>query len=100
MPTCTGYEISGIQVGYVYDLGRSFDFSISLHAVDTDGDPGAKVADFTYPDGDNEDELTFETSDALTLDPGTTYAVVVTSGIIGTDIKLRATTSNREDSKE
>ena len=92
-----GYEISGIQVGYVYDRGRSFDFSISLHAVDTDGDPGAKVADFTYPDGDNEDELTFETSDALTLDPGTTYAVVVSPGTAGTDIKLRATTSNDED---
>ena len=92
-----GYEISGIQVGYVYDRGRSFDFSISLHAVDTDGDPGAKVADFTYPDGDNERALTFETSDGLTLDPGTTYAVVVSPGTAGTDIKLRATTSNDED---
>ena len=94
-----GYELSGIQVGYVYDRERSFDFSISLHAVDTDGDPGAKVADFTYPDGDNESELTFESPASITLDPGTTYAVVVSPGTAGTDIKLRATTSNREDNE-
>ena len=94
-----GYELSGVLVGYVFDRQGLPDFSISVHAVDTDGHPGTKVADFTYPEGDNERSLTFEAPDGVTLDPGTTYAVVVTSGTTGTDIKLRATTSNREDSE-
>ena len=94
-----GYELGGVQVQYVFSTRRNDHFSISVHAVDTNGHPGTKVADLTYPDGDNDRELTFGAPAGVTLQPGTTYAVVVTPVISGTDIKLRATTSDGQDTE-
>ena len=72
-----GYEIRAIQVEYslvgAENVAIASNFSISVHAVDTDGHPGTEVAASTGPDTDNIRHLTFGFPDGLTLDPGTTY---------------------------
>ena len=94
-----GYNFGGVQVVYDPVSDTRPRMSISIYTVDSNGHPDSEVAAITYPDADALYELTFDARAGTILDPDTTYAIVVSPSTPGTDLGLRITSSNGEDSE-
>ena len=90
-----GYEISSVAVGKYYkEIGN---VDVSIYSVDANGHPDTRLFALTNPDAYTDDTQTFDTPAGATLDPGTTYAVVVQPTTSGTDVELLTTGSDSED---
>ena len=93
-----GYNFGGLQIGYQFGFGNRPRMSVSVYTVDSNGHPDSEVAAITSPVADGNYELTFDVPAGVILDPETTYAIVVSPATSGTDLALRVTSSNGEDS--
>ena len=94
-----GYNLGGVQVVYDPVSDTRPRMSISIYTVDSNGHPSSEVAAITYPAADALYELTFDAPAGTILDPDTTYAIVVALVTPGTDLGLRVTSFNEEDSE-
>ena len=91
-----GYEFSGVAVGKTLSRGTSH-IEVSVYSVDASGHPDTLLFAFSNPDSYTNDFQAFIAPAGSTLDPGTTYAVVVQHATSGTDLTLYTTASDSED---
>ena len=90
-----GYELSGVAVGKYYEGDTRIE--ASLYSVDANGHPDTLLFAFTNPDSYTNDTQAFNAPAGSTLDPGTTYAIVVQPATSGDDLNLYTTASDNED---
>ena len=90
-----GYGFSGVAVGK--DFRETSHIEVSVYSVDTNGHPDTLLFALSNPDSYTNDTQAFNAPAGSTLDPGTTYAVVVQHATAGADLTLYTTTSDSED---
>ena len=96
-----GYDFGGIAVGYE-DSERD-PFTVALYTANEQGHPQTLVASLEAPDYFHPELVTTETyfspPSEIVLDPDTTYVAVLRPATDGTDVELRASASDDEDSE-
>ncbi len=90
-----GYGFSGVAVGKYFR--ETSHIEVSVYSVDTNGHPDTLLFALSNPDSYTNDTQAFNAPAGSTLDPGTTYAVVVQHATSGTDLTLYTTASDSED---
>ena len=95
-----GYDFGGIAVGY--EDSQRDPFTAALYTANEQGHPQTLVASLEAPDYFHPELVTSETyfspPSEIVLDPDTTYVAVLRPATDGTDVELRASASDDEDS--
>ena len=90
-----GYELSGVALGKSYR--ETTRIELSIYSVDANGHPDTLLFACTNLDSYTNHTQAYNAPAGATLDPGTTYAVVVQPATSGDDLNLYTTASDNED---